>query len=192
MALASMNATQSRRAAIGLLLAVVVAAVAAVAVPTWMLNRHYDASLQENGDKLDRLRRIASTRPEVARQLEALRGKDSRRFFLRSGTVAVSAAEGAEAIRGIIEQNGGRYITMQSPTPREEGRYRQITMSVQLTANIQSLRRILNAIETHTPFLFVDSVMIRSQVQSNFKPAPGQEPEMFVTLEVSGYALTGA
>ena len=72
-----------------------------------------------------------------------------------------------------------------------EGRYRQVTVNVQLTANVVALRKILNSIETRTPHLFVDNLMVRSQVPSNFKPGPGAEPEMFVQFDVSGYTLTG-
>ena len=80
---------------------------------------------------------------------------------------------------------------MQAPTSRDEGRYRQITVNVQLTANIFALRKILNAIETNTPYLFVDNLTVRTQVPANFRPRPGAEPEMFVQFDVSGYALTG-
>ncbi len=192
MSVANLPPQQSRRLAIGLLVGLVVAALLAVAVPTWLMHRHYDRALAEAHDRVERLRRIASTRADIARQLDAMRGKDTRRFFLRSGAAALSAAEAQEAIRAIIEQNGGRLITIQAPASRDEGRYRQISVSVQITANIVALRKIINAIENHTPYLFVDSLMVRSQVQSNFKPAPGQEPEMFVTLDVTGFALTGS
>ena len=184
-------ADRSRRLALGLLALVIVAVIAAIAIPTWLLHRHYDTALHDYGDRLERYRRIASTRPEVARQLEAMRARDSRRFFLRSGAVALAGAEVNEVVRGVIEQNGGRLISLQAPVPREEGRYRQVTVSVAFTANIQGLRRILNAIENNTPFLFVDNMMVRSQVQSNFRPGPGQEPEMYVTVDVSGYSQTG-
>lgn len=40
------------------------------------------------------------------------------------------------------------------------------------------------------PYLFVDNLSVRTQVQPNFRPQPGAEPEMFVVLDVSGYALT--
>ena len=192
MAFANLDPKRSRGVAIGILLAAVIAVIAAIAIPAWLWHRHYDAALAENLEKLDRLRRIASTRPEVTRQLEAMRAKDSRKFFLRSGAAAFSAAEAQEAIRAIVEANGGRLITMQAPSTREEGRYRQVTVNVQLTANIFALRKILAAIEGNTPFLFVDNLMIRSQVQANHKPGPGQEPDMFVTLDVSGYSLVGA
>jgi len=80
---------------------------------------------------------------------------------------------------------------MQAPSSRDEGRYRQVTVNVQLTANVIALRKILSAIETRTPYIFVDNLMVRSQVPSNFKPGPGAEPEMFVQFDVSGYTITG-
>ena len=182
---------KGRRTALGLLALAIVAIVCAVAIPVWLLHRHYDLALADLHGKLERYQRIASTRPELARQLEALRAKDTRRFFLRSGAAAMSAAESQEAIRGVVEQNGGKLITLQAPTSRDDGRYRQITVSVQLTANIVALRKILNAIETHVPYLFVDNMVVRTQVQSTFRPTPGAEPEMFVTLDMTGYALVG-
>lgn len=186
-------APERRRAiAVGLLVLVVAAVVAAIAIPVWILNRHYDAALADNAARYDRFRRIAGTRPAVAKELEAMRAKDARRFFLRSGGAALSAAEAQEALRGLIEQSGGRLITMNAPTGKDEGRYRQITVNVQLTANIFALRKILSAIENNVPFLFVDSLQVRTQVPPNFRPQPGQEPEMFVMLDISGYALTGS
>ena len=61
-------------------------------------------------------------------------------------------------------------------------------MNVQLTANIFALRKILNAIESSVPYLFVDNFTVRSTIPSSYRPPPGQEPEMFVILDVSGYA----
>jgi hypothetical protein len=192
MPLVAMNPAKSRQLALLLLVLAIVAVVCAVAVPVWLLNRHYDVALDDSLNRLERFRRIASTRPEVAKQLETLRAKESKKFFLRSGAASLSAAEMSEAVRGIVEAHGGRLITMQAPNSRDDGRYRQISVNVQLTANVFALRKILNAIETNTPYLFVDNLMVRSQVPGNFKPGPGAEPEMFVQFDVTGYALTGA
>jgi len=188
----TLNPPQSRRLAIGLLLGVVIAIALVVTLPVWLLHRHYDEAIADNAGKLDRYSRIAGTRPEVAKQLEAMRSKEPRRFFLRSGAAALSAAEAQEAIRGIVEGNGGKLISMQPPTSKEEGRYRQITSSVQIQANIFALRKILHAIETNVPYLFVDNLAVRTQVPPGHRPLPGNEPEMFVTFDVAGYALTGS
>jgi len=183
---------RSRQIAVGLLVVVVVAVVAAIAVPEWLLHRHYDAAVAESVDKLDRFRRIAGTRPQVQRQLEAMATRDPRKFFLRSGAAALSAAEAQESIRSLVESSGGRLITMGAPSSRDEGRYRQVTVNVQLTANIFALRKILNTIESNTPYLFVDNLTVRTQVPAAFKPTPGGEPDMFVQFDISGYAITGS
>jgi general secretion pathway protein M len=192
MAPAPMNPAQGRRTALALLALAALALVLVVALPVWLLHRHYDNALAESADKLDRYSRIAGTRAEVSRQLEAMRAKEPRKFFLRPGAPALSAAEAQEAMRNIVEANGGRLITMQAPTSREEGRYRQISVNVQLTANIFALRKILHAIENNVPYLFVDNLTVRSQVPANYKPPPGAEPEMFVQFDVSGYTLAGS
>lgn len=192
MNLRSLSPEQSRRLAIGILVGVILLALAAVAIPVWLAHRHYDKALAEMTDRLDRYRRIATTRPEVVRNLEAVRAKEARRFFLRPGGSALSAAEVQEAVRQIIEANAARLITMQVPASKDEGRYRQVVVNVQLTANIQSLRKILHRVEAGTPLLFVDNLMVRSQVPSTFKPGPGAEPEMFVQFDVYGYSVTGS
>ena len=188
---AAMNPAQSRRMALGLLLAAIVGIGGPVAYGVWKINRYYENELAEKRDRIERFQRIASTRQEVGKQLDAMRAKDPRKFFLRGGAVSLSAAEAQEAVRATIEQNGGTLITMQAPTSRDEGRFKQIHVNVQLTATVQSLRRILHSIESNTPYLFVDNLLIRSQVAAGHRPAPGQEPQVFVQFDVSGYAPAG-
>jgi general secretion pathway protein M len=189
MPLEAMNPTQSRRLAILLAVVAFVAAIGALAVPVWLANVYYDKHLAEATDKIERYNRIAAMRPEVTKQLEALRNKDTRRFFLRSGAAALSGAEATEAVKTLIEGAGARLISVQAPPAKDDGRYRQVTVNVQMTANVFALRKILHALESHTPYLFVDNLLVRSQVPGNFKPGPGGEPEMFVQFDVFGYAL---
>ena len=189
MPLEPMNPTQSRRLAILLAFGALAAIIAAIGIPVWLGHRYYDKHLAETTDKLERYKRIAALRPEVATQLDALRNKDTRRFFLRSGAAALSGAEAQEAIRTLVEGAGARLISVQAPPAKDDGRYRQVTVNVQMTANIFALRKILHAIENHTPYLFVDNLLVRSQVPGNFKPGPGAEPEMFVQFDVYGYAI---
>jgi general secretion pathway protein M len=182
---------RSRQLAVSLLVVAVLGVLALLALPTWYLYNRYDRVLAERRDQVERFSRIASTRAEVARQLESMRGKDTRKYFLRSGAAALSAAEAQEYVRGMVESAGGRLVTMQALPAKEEGRYRQVSAQVQLAANIQSLRRILHAIETHVPMLFIENLTVKTQVPGNYKPPPGTEPEMFVTFDMHGYSLTG-
>lgn len=188
---ANLTPRQSRQLAIGLLVLAVILVVAAVAGPAWWLYTRYDRAHTERAERLERYQRIAATRPDIARQLEAMRGKDMRKYFLRPGAPALSAAEAQEKIREIVESAGARLITTQALPSKEEGRYRQVSAQVQLAANIFALRTLLHRIETNVPYLFIDNLMVKTQVPGNFKPGPGAEPEMFVTFDMHGYSFAG-
>jgi general secretion pathway protein M len=188
----AMNQSQSRRAAIGLLFAAALGTLAVIVVPFYMLNRYYDNALADYSGKLDRFRRIAGSRIAATQQLDAIRAVEPRKGFLRSGAPALSAAEAQEALRTIIEANGGRLVTMQAPVSKEEGRYRQLMVNVQLTGTIFALRKILHAIETNQPALYVDNLQVRSQVPANFRPNPGAEPDVYMQMDVIGYSISGA
>jgi general secretion pathway protein M len=182
---------RSRQLAAGLLAAAVIAVVAIPAMIGWYFYDRYDRAHAERAERLERYRRVAATRPDIARQLEAIRSKETRKFFLRPGAAALSAAEAQEVIRAIVESSGARLITTQALPSKDDGRYRQVSAQVQLAANIFALRNLLHRIETNVPYLFIDNLMVKTQVPGNFKPGPGAEPEMFVTFDMHGYSLVG-
>ena len=187
-----MTPQRSRRTAVILLVAAALAIVAVVIVPFFLLNRHYDKALAEMTGQLDRYRRISASRGVATQQLETIRALEPRKGFLRTGAAALSAAEAQEAMRSMIEANGGKLITMQAPVAKDDGRYRQLTVNVQLSGTIYALRKILHAIETNQPALFVESLQVRSQVPANFKPNPGNEPDVYMQMDVSGFAVPGS
>lgn len=180
-----------RKAAIGFLAAAIVTAVAAIALPLWLSHMHYDEALDDIDRRLVRYERLAAARPALQQKLEAVRALGSRKYFLKASAASLSAAEIQERVRQFVEGQGGRLISVQVAQPKEEGSFRQVTVTVQANANIAATRKILHAVETGEPYLFVDSMTIRSQVPPGFKPAPGFEPEMFIQLDISGYAVTG-
>ena len=171
--------------------AVVVAAVGLIAIPLWMAHRHYDEALDDIDGRLVRYERLAAARPALQQKLEAVRALGSRKYFLKASAPSLSAAEIQERARQFVESNGGRLISVQVAQPKDDGRFRQVTVTVQANANITATRKILHSLETGEPYLYVDSFTIRAQVPPGFKPAPGFEPEMFIQLDVSGFAIVG-
>ena len=93
-------------------------------------------------------------------------------------------------MRSAIESNGGRITTSQNPAPKEDGRFKQITVNVQFFATTPNLQKILNALETQVPYLIVENITMRPlNAFRGFKPAPGQEPELNIQLDVAAFAL---
>jgi general secretion pathway protein M len=189
-AIAKLPASQQRALAIALLVVAVALALALVLLPLVLLHRHYDESIATFEDRLERYRRVAAQAPEYRKALDAMRERDGRRFFLKNTAPNLAGAELQEQVRAAIEGNGGRITTSQNQGPRDEGRFRQIVVSVQFFANTAALQKILLAIEGQPPYLAIDNISIRPlNAFRGFKPGPGQEPEVNVQLDVVGMAL---
>jgi general secretion pathway protein M len=186
-AIAKLPAARQRALAVALLIAAVVVVLAALFVPLYLLHKHYDDKIAEFSDRIERYRRIAAQAPEYRKALDTMRAKDGRRFFLKNTAPNLAGAELQEQVRTAIESNGGRITTSQNQGPKEDGRFRQITVSVQFFASSPALQKILYTLESQPPYLSVESITVRPlNAFRGFKPAIGQEPEVNVQLDVAG------
>jgi len=185
-------AAKRRKAAIGMAAGVAALLLAMLALPLWFAHQHYDDALEDIDKRLVRYERLAAARLQLEQKLEGVRAMGSRKYFLKASAASLSAAEVQDRVRQFIESAGGRVISVQMGTPRDEGKFKQVPVTVQANANIMVTRRILHALETNQPYLFVDSLVVRAQVPPGYKPPPGFEPEMFIQFDVSGYAIPGS
>jgi general secretion pathway protein M len=184
-----LSPARQRALAVGLLIGAALLALLIVLGPVVLLHRHYDMAIADLSDRLQRYQRIAAQAPELRVALDAMQQRDGRRFFLRNTATNLAGAELQELVKAAIENNAGRITTSQNTTPREDGRFRQIGVNVQFFATTPALQKILLAIESHQPYLIVDNLTVRPlNAFRGFKPAPGQEPELNVHLDVGAWA----
>jgi hypothetical protein len=182
---------QSRALALALLAVAVLLGLTLLLAPLLLLHSHYDAAIEALQDRIDVYRRTAAETPELKRGLEALRAKDGRRFFLHNTAPNLASAELQDLVRAAIENNNGRITTIQTVQPRDEGRFKQVGINVQLFATTPNLQKILYALETQTPYTIVENITVRPlNAFRGFKPPPGNEPELSVLLDVSGFAIS--
>jgi len=179
----------SRILALALLVVALLLALAVLLAPVLLLHRHYDVAIDSLQDRLERYRRIAAQAPELKKSLDALRAKDGRRFFLKNTAPNLAGAELQDLVRAAIENNGGRITTIQIAQPKDEARFRQIGVNVQLFATTPNLQKILYALESQQPYALVENLTIRPlNAFRGFKPAAGNEPEVSVLLDIVGFA----
>ena len=189
-AIAKLPAKRQRALAVALLVVAVALALSVLLVPLLLLHKHYDDTIAELSDRIERYRRIAAQAPEYRKALDAMRERDGRRFFLKNSAPNLAGAELQELVRGAIEGNGGRITTSQNAAVKDEGRFKQIGVNVQFFANTPNLQRILHALETQQPYLVVENITLRPlNAFRGFKPAPGQEPEINIQLDVAAFSL---
>ena len=165
----------------------------ALLAPFLLLHRHYDAAIEALQDRINVYRRTAAQTPELKRALDALRAKDGRRFFLHNTAPNLASAELQDLVRAAIENNNGRITTIQTAQPRDDGRFKQVGINVQMFATTPNLQKILYALETQTPYTIVENITVRPlNAFRGFKPPPGNDPELSVLLDVSAFALPEA
>ena len=183
---------KNRTLALSLLLASMALIIAIVAVPVFLLHRHYDQSIEQQLELLARYSRISATAPSLAQQLETLKTKGTRGFFLKSPVPALAASEMQEIVKSIAEGNGGKISSLQIPEHKDDGNYRKVTVNIQMSANISAAQKIFYALETQRPYLIMDNVSIRATARQPQRDANAPEPEFFVQFDVAGYAVMGA
>ena len=170
---ARLTPPQQRALAIGLLVLAVIVALLVLVGPIVLIHRHYDAAQA----------------PDLRAALEVMKQRDGRRFFLKNTAPNLAGAELSDLVRAAIENNNGRITTSQSPAPKEDVRFRQTFVTVQFFATTPALAKILAALDTQVPYVVVDNLTIRPlNAFRGFKPAPGQEPEVNVQMDVSAWA----
>ncbi len=188
--ISKLSPPQQRGLAIGLLLVAVTVVLAVLLGPIVLFHRHYDVAIAETTNRLDLFRRVAAQAPDLRAALEVMKQKDGRRFFLKNTAPNLAGAELSDLVRAAIENNSGRITTSQSPAPREDARFRQTFVTVQFFATTPALAKILAALDTQVPYVVVDNLTIRPlNAFRGFKPAPGQEPELNVQMDVSAWAF---
>lgn len=181
-----------RTAALALLLAAVLALAALIAIPAYKLHEHYDAALESLQFRFNKLRGVAAQKGEIQKALTAVKSETAARFFLKNSAPNLAGSELQDLVRAAVEMGGARLTSVQVAAPKEEGRYRQIVLNVQVIGNIMTLQKTLHALESGLPYVFVDTLRINSTQFRGARANPGLEPEVTVQLDISAFApITG-
>jgi general secretion pathway protein M len=184
--------TQGRLAAIGILVAMLLLLAFAFSAPIWWLHKRYDDKIEEYSDQLQRYSRVAILRPAIENSLQNVEKLDPRKYYIKSNTPTLAAAELQDLLTRIIEGSQGRMVSSQALPNKDEKMMpgpAKVAISIQMNAPIVPLQLILHAIEDHTPSLFIEQLTVRANQGRGYKPTPGVQPEFSVQMTVSGYSL---
>jgi general secretion pathway protein M len=185
-------ASKGRSLALALALLVVLAIVAAVAIPAYLLHKRYDGVIAAAEDKIERYQKLSANRGEQQKAIDLIKSREGARFFLRNSAVNLAGAELTDLVRPLIESNGARLTSIQQVTAKEEAGFRLYTLNVGFNATPANLQKTLYALETALPYLFFENLKLTATIPRGFKPQPNQEPEVAVQLEVQAYGIKEA
>lgn len=171
-----------RLLALALLAALPLLIFDAVLAPLWS---RYEATIREVRLQREVLARFTAARAEVgalARQAAAARGRPGGAGgLLAGGNPAIVAAGLQDRFKRLVEGLHGDLASTQILPARREGAFRRVGIRMNLTIGVPGLQRLIYAIESRHPFLFVDRLRVRA-------PASAEAP----ARAASGMRLSAA
>lgn len=112
--------------------------------------------------------------------------------FLQGTNESIAAAQLQDRLKTSVEGAKGELRSTQSLPSRDDGNFRRVTVRAQISLSLAALQRAFYDLESSSPFLFLDNVIIRARSvpQDRNKVAQdpvGQDPVLDVSFDLSGY-----
>ena len=184
----SLPAWVGRLAAVALLLGVLGTAYLYVAAPLIVAYRTVDEEIERAGEHLIRYEAIATTRQANQRQSDEL---SSRQFgsgvYLVAETDALASAELQGRLRSAVSAHGGSLRSIQTLPIKSDGEFLRVSVRVQFTASMAAFHRILYALESEKPFVFVDNLDVRNRRAKRRSGLEDLDPQLMIRFDLSGY-----
>ena len=183
--------TQSKVAALTILLLVVALGLAVVAMPVWLLHIRYDGAMDDATARLGRYSRVIGMRDGLQKKAIEVKALEANRHFLKGASPALAAAELQEQAKKILDENGGKLSSIQILPHKDDDLYRKVSVSLQLTAPLTAVKAMLHALESTHPYLFIDNFVVRVTNNLAVRNEAATEPDLTVQFDLIGYALKG-
>ncbi len=178
----------SRTAALSLLVFVIGALYLLLVSPVIEAYRSTDEASREALEQLARYEHISKTNPNRKAELEKLSKQQSRSgVYLAGDTDALAAAGLQEDVSAKIKKNGGKVRSMQILPVRTDGEFKRVSVRVQLTATLGSFARILYALESGKPYVFIDNLDVKNRRARKAKKGTEEDPELVIRFDLYGY-----
>ena len=147
-----------------------------------------DAALEQ----LTAYREQEARRPALLARLAALQeSAQTVPGLLRASSAALAQAQLQSDMKELIDKNSGNLLSAQLLPPTKVKGFDQIAIEYDMTVPLSHVSTLLYAVETHTPYFFVDSADL--VMPPNWRPSPQmQDPAMEVRWTIHAYRWSGS
>jgi hypothetical protein len=177
-----------RVAAVGLVAAIAgTTYVTAVTMP--LARRDHNAEqIADLQAMLARYRRMAAEVPRIRAAVEDLdRETEGNGSYLEGSTDALAAAWLVEQVKRGVQEHGGRVSAAQNLPTVTADDLQKVSVRIQFIGVIETLQRVLHAVESGRPMLFIEGMEIRETARSQAGQEGDGDPMLAIRLDVAGY-----
>jgi general secretion pathway protein M len=177
---------QQRMLALAILILVAVVIISITVLPVWSANRNYNHRIATLEGRLEQLQRAAAIGANLEpryQQLKQLLASDQH--YLKSTSEALATAELQQLVKDIAQAKKVEVLSMQNLPASKQDDDRRAALKVRTRGDLENIIQMFHALETGSPFLFLDKVSIRN-VMSRRKTIPDNLP-LDADFEIFGY-----
>ncbi len=135
---------------------------------------------------------------QAARISKSLQGKKQQaeqagqgdKLLLSGDTTGIAGANLQRMVTDLVARNKGQSRSFQVLSPEKEKNLTRISMSLSIEVDVDSFQRILHALETSAPLIFVEDIVVQTKENSNGIGNSLQKQRLDVTMKLSGYLAT--
>jgi general secretion pathway protein M len=177
-----------RTLAIAILLAVVSMVFSGIVQPVLDDYREAKASVYRLEAAVQRSDAGQGDLAQVDAELAALKKRQlSTGGFLHGTNESIAAAQLQDRLKTSVEGAKGELRSTQILPSRDDGKFRRITVRAQISVGTAALQRTFYEVESLSPFLFLDNVIIRARPVPQDRNKIAQDPVLDVSFDLSGY-----
>jgi hypothetical protein len=183
---------RGRKGAFLALGAIVLLFAVVVALPVAALFRTQANERAEALDQLAAYRAQDAQRPALVARLAALQqGAKSVPGLLTASSAALAQAQLQSDMKELIDRNGGALLSAQLLPPTKVKGFDSVAIEYDLTIPVSRFSALVYAVETHTPYYFVDSADF--VMPPNWRPNPqGVDPSMEMRWTIHAFRWRGS
>ncbi|HEY1723149.1 MAG TPA: type II secretion system protein GspM [Magnetospirillaceae bacterium] len=177
-----------RAIALALPLVLVMAAYSAIVKPVLHSVAADRADRAELTDALNRYQQRAERLSALEKEITALpQGGAQAEGYLPGDSEALAGAALQERLKTLVAQWHGQLTSIQLMPAKAEGKALRLAARGEITLNTNALLHVLYAIESQTPYLFVDTLTIHAMAPSGRAAQAEADVPLSVQFDVSGY-----
>jgi len=136
---------------------------------------------------LSRYEKIIQREPELRKKLDDMKQTNrTSRVLLTGANDALTGADLQERLKKLAASAGGILESTQMLSAEDEPPLQKITVRVQMSVNITALQRILYALETRRPYLFIENLDVKFLGNKSKNPN-ARQPNLKLIMDVAGY-----
>lgn len=131
---------------------------------------------------------MAGTRDAAERLLTRLAERREQEVLtLNAPNVSQASASLQESVKALIDENGGKLLSTRMLPLKEEGAVRRVAAQVRIQADSEILGPALYALESHFPYLFLDSLSVVSRGARRARSGTIPAIPLDVSVEIAAY-----